>query len=108
MVQNIAVDCPLGTSCIVHHGKSILPGLQKVVFYRSSSVAIIGQRSLNTPRTSLSFELEDGLQKTEEYDYKVQDGPGTTHKVTDEPFCLQRSEEKQNVIDDEIQYFVTE
>lgn len=58
MVQNLAVDCLLGTSLIDHHVEAILPGLRKAVFYHSSSVAITCQRSLIKPKASFTLELE--------------------------------------------------
>lgn len=63
VVQNLPLDCLLCGSSIVHHVKSILPGLQKCVLYHSSSVPATGQRAPTEPKTSLTFEIEDGSRK---------------------------------------------
>lgn len=63
VVQNIAVGCLLAKSCVDHHVKAILPRLQKVLFYRSCSTEITGQRSRSQSKISLPFAFEDQSRK---------------------------------------------
>lgn len=46
VVQQLAVDCLLGTLYMDSGVKAILPGIRKVLFYHSLSVAITGQSLL--------------------------------------------------------------
>lgn len=43
-----------------------------------------------------------------EYDYEVDSGPETTHKVADVVSLLQRGKKEQDIIDGEVPYFVTD
>lgn len=64
VVQNLDVDCLLGTTSSDHHEKPILPRLQKIVLYRNLSGALTAHRSPDEPKTFLSLKLEDEFQKT--------------------------------------------
>lgn len=71
VVQNLAVDCSLGTSFINHHVKAVVPGLLQAVFQHFLSVAITGRRSLNKPHKIIAIEFEERSQKNR-----------TTRKIT--------------------------
>lgn len=54
-LQNLAVECLLGTPNTTHLVKAVLPGPRKAVSYRFSSVTISDQNSFVRPENYLTF-----------------------------------------------------